>query len=82
MDVTPCVCFFFVVQKTVFSIRSPAASGTTPLFRLWIGHVRQTISQALSSTIRLYQARGFRIRNIHADNESECVRESLSPYDN
>ena len=40
---------------------------------------RKTILAEISSVINLYSARGLTVREIHTDNEFECVRETLRP---
>ena len=42
---------------------------------------KSTILRETRSIIRLYQARGLHICDIHADNEFECIRADVLPID-
>ena len=37
--------------------------------------------KGLQRTIRMYQARGFQVTDVFADNEFECIDNGFLPYD-
>jgi hypothetical protein len=42
---------------------------------------RNTILRETNAAIKLYQARGLDVRDIHADSEFECIRDELRPIE-
>ncbi|KAI2499682.1 Reverse transcriptase (RNA-dependent DNA polymerase) [Fragilaria crotonensis] len=76
-DITLCVDFFFVqgvgflhtISRGIgFRTVAPVADRT-----------RATILKEITSVISLYQDRGFRVCDVHADNEFECIRNAIRP---
>ena len=76
-DITLCVDFFFVQGLAFFHTISRHIGFCTvhPV----ADRTRGTILSHLKKVLHLYQARGLRVRDIHADSELECVRDAVLP---
>jgi hypothetical protein len=78
-DLTLCMDFLFV-QGMAFMHSISHKIGFRTVAQV-PNRSKATILRETQSIVRLYQARGFIIRDIHADNEFECIRENLLPID-
>ena len=76
-DVTLCIDFFFVQGMPFFHTISRGIGFRTahPV----PDRNRSTILRRLRHTIKMYQARGFTVRDVHCDHEFECIRSDLLP---
>jgi hypothetical protein len=78
-DVTLCMDFLYVQGMCFLHSIS-----RTIAFRT-LSHVtsrgKRTILDEFRRILRLYQPRGFRVRDVHADNEFECIRDDIRPIE-
>ena len=78
-DVTLCADFFFVQGLPFFHTISRAIGFRTA--HSVPDRAKATILRLLRDVIGRYQARGLTVRDVHADNELECVRPNLLPIE-
>ncbi|KAI2508903.1 Reverse transcriptase (RNA-dependent DNA polymerase) [Fragilaria crotonensis] len=78
-NVTLCVDFFFVQGLPFFHTISRGIGYRTahPV----PDRSKHTIMRRLRSVIKLYQARGLTVCDVHSDHEFGCIRESLRPIE-
>jgi hypothetical protein len=78
-DVTLCKDFFFVQrilflhtisQKLQFRMVTPVPD-----------QKKETMIKETKKIIELYEQQGFKIMDIHADNEFECIRDDIRPVE-
>ena len=78
-NVTLCVDFFFV-QGIGFLHTISRGIGFRTVSPI-LDRTRQTILRELTTAINLYTSRGLTVRDIHADNEFDCIRETIRPIE-
>jgi hypothetical protein len=78
-DLTLCVDFFFV-QGMVFLHSISRKIGFRTMAQV-PNRSKAIILREIQSVIRLYHARSLIVRDIHADNEFECIRADILPID-
>jgi hypothetical protein len=76
-NVTLCVDFFFVQGHPFFHTISRDIGFRT--ISAVPDRTKPTILRELQAVLRLYQARGLTVCDIHGDHEIECVRDALRP---
>lgn len=76
-NVTLCIDFFFVQGHAYFHTisRDIGFRTVTPVS----DRTMKTILRETHAVIKLYHARGFFVRDLHVDNEFECIRHHLLP---
>jgi hypothetical protein len=77
--VTLCMDFFFVQGLPFFHTISRDIGFRT--VSAVTNRNKATILNGSKAAIRLYEARGLTVCDIHADNEFECIREDVCPTD-
>jgi hypothetical protein len=78
-NLTLCIDFFFV-QGITFLHSVSRKIGFRTVAQV-PNRTRATILREVQSIVRLYQARGFVVQDVHADNEYECIRNDMLPVD-
>jgi hypothetical protein len=76
-NVTLCADFFFVQGHPFYHTISRDIGFRT--ISSVPDRTKPTILRETQAVIRLYQARGLTVRDVHADSELECIREELRP---
>jgi hypothetical protein len=75
--VTLCADFFYVQRIPFFHTISRDLGFRTVSFVP--NREKPTILSELLSAVHTYTSRGFRVRDVHADNEFDCVRDDILP---
>jgi len=78
-DVTLCADFFFVQGIPFYHTISRGIGFRT--VALVTNRNKSTILREARAVINLYQSRGLVVRDVHADNEFECIRDDIRPID-
>ena len=78
-DVTLCIDFLFVQGIGFFHTISRGIGFRT--VSAVPNRSKATILREVRTCQNLYEVRGLRVRDIHADNEFECIRENMRPVE-
>ena len=78
-QVTLCMDFFFVQGMPFYHTISRGIGFRT--VKQVSDRSKAVILPVTRRVIKLYQSRGFKVSDIHADNEFECIRENVRPVE-